>query len=191
VQLFDKEGAIVSVLDPALVQVGGPNGVAWSAGRDLYIADTIQSKLHKLTLAPDNSLQAVGSVPVEGQNALEQCLDAAVDPTGRVYMVDIKDRILRISPDGTATVYSLPVGKASGGSRLAVSPDGSRLYMSDPDRNRVAVLDTLSGSLSYFGEPGTGPGQFGEPSGVAVGADGRVYVLDRANNNIQVFAPPK
>ena len=37
--------------------------------------------------------------------------------------------------------------------------------------------------------PGTGPGQFYLPHGIAVGADGRVYVCDRENDRIQIFSP--
>ena len=41
-----------------------------------------------------------------------------------------------------------------------------------------------------FGEKGAGNGQFEEPSGVAVNeATGDVYVVDRANNRVEFFAP--
>ena len=58
--------------------------------------------------------------------------------------------------------------------------------MTDPERRRVDVLDTKEGSIEFFGGDGAGPGRFGGPSGVAVGPDGQVYVVDR-NNNVQVF----
>jgi DNA-binding beta-propeller fold protein YncE len=63
--------------------------------------------------------------------------------------------------------------------------------MSDPDRKRVAVLAVATGKISYFGSVGHDPGQFSEPTGIAVGPDGRVYVLDRDNNNVQIFDPNK
>ena len=40
-----------------------------------------------------------------------------------------------------------------------------------------------------WGEPGTGPGQFHLPHGIAVAADGRVFVCDRENDRIQIFSP--
>ena len=40
----------------------------------------------------------------------------------------------------------------------------------------------------YFGEPVTGPGQFHEPMGIAVGADGELYVADTRNQRIQVLS---
>src|SRR5205823_6084919 len=40
-----------------------------------------------------------------------------------------------------------------------------------------------------WGVPGGGPGQFYLPHGIAVAADGRVFVCDRENDRIQIFSP--
>jgi DNA-binding beta-propeller fold protein YncE len=37
--------------------------------------------------------------------------------------------------------------------------------------------------------PGSGPGQFYLPHGIACAADGRVFVCDRENDRIQIFSP--
>ena len=47
-----------------------------------------------------------------------------------------------------------------------------------------------SGQLKRsWGEPGKGPGQFRLPHGIAVAADGRVFVCDREIDRIQIFSP--
>jgi len=47
-----------------------------------------------------------------------------------------------------------------------------------------------SGTLiRSWGTPGTGPGEFRLPHGIAVLADGRVLVADRENDRIQLFDP--
>ena len=38
-----------------------------------------------------------------------------------------------------------------------------------------------------WGKPGDGPGEFNLPHGIAIDAQGRVYVVDRSNSLIQVF----
>jgi sugar lactone lactonase YvrE len=40
-----------------------------------------------------------------------------------------------------------------------------------------------------WGVSGKGPGQFHLPHGIAVAADGRVFVCDRENDRIQIFSP--
>jgi DNA-binding beta-propeller fold protein YncE len=40
-----------------------------------------------------------------------------------------------------------------------------------------------------WGSPGSGPGQFHVPHGIAVDREGSVYVADRENSRIQLFSP--
>ena len=45
----------------------------------------------------------------------------------------------------------------------------------------------MASLLAFVGGSGNGPGQFQEPVGIAVAADGTVYVADTWNRRIQVF----
>ena len=78
--------------------------------------------------------------------------------------------------------WPVDVGIGLGGSRLTVWQ--GQVVMSDPDRARIDVLDPASGRIRYIGGEGAGPGQFRAPTGVAAGADGRLYVLDSGNARI-------
>jgi uncharacterized protein (TIGR03663 family) len=87
---------------------------------------------------------------------------------------------------------------------VAVGPDGNR-YLLDTGNNRVVVLDAAGNFVDAFGstcflndasrqgcvDPGAGgelgDGQFREPWGIAVDAEGRVFVADTWNGRIQVF----
>jgi DNA-binding beta-propeller fold protein YncE len=72
---------------------------------------------------------------------------------------------------------------------LAFAPDGT-IYISDGYGNaRVHHFDAAGRLLTSWGEPGTGPGQFNIPHGIAVDRRGRVYIADRENSRIQVFGP--
>ncbi|MDQ7029857.1 MAG: NHL repeat-containing protein [Ardenticatenia bacterium] len=71
---------------------------------------------------------------------------------------------------------------------MAFAPDG-RLVVADSNNNRIHVLDVNGEVITTFGEPGSAPGQFNEPWGVAVDGDGNIYVADTWNHRIQKFAP--
>jgi NHL repeat-containing protein len=70
---------------------------------------------------------------------------------------------------------------------LAVAPNGD-LYVSDGYGNaRVHRFSSTGKLLASWGEPGTGPGQFMLPHGIAVDVRGNVLVCDRESDRIQVF----
>ncbi len=81
---------------------------------------------------------------------------------------------------------------------VAFAPDGS-YYVADSRNNRIQHFGAKGDLLGVFGtaspiDPATGqpladptPGSFVEPWGVAVGADGSVYVTDTWNHRVQKF----
>jgi hypothetical protein len=70
---------------------------------------------------------------------------------------------------------------------LAVAPNGD-LFVSDGYGNaRVHRFSSTGIFIASWGEPGTGPGQFMLPHGIAVDATGNVLVCDRESDRIQVF----
>ena len=88
----------------------------------------------------------------------------------------------------TGTV-ARPGGPFNRPTNLAVGPKGD-LYVSDGYGNCRVHRFSPSGELKHsWGLPGGGPGQFYLPHGIAVAADGRVFVCDRENDRIQIFSP--
>ncbi len=76
---------------------------------------------------------------------------------------------------------------------VAVAPDGT-LYVADTFNHRIQHLTPDGEVLHVWGSPTTlefteapPPGTFNEPWGIAVDAQGRVYVADTWNHRIQVF----
>jgi DNA-binding beta-propeller fold protein YncE len=82
-----------------------------------------------------------------------------------------------------------PGGPFNRPTNIAVGPKGD-LYVSDGYGNcRVHRFSPTGELRRSWGEPGTGPGQFYLPHGIAVAADGRVFVCDRESDRIQIFSP--
>ncbi len=84
-------------------------------------------------------------------------------------------------------------GQLSAVRGIAVAGDGS-IYVADSQNHRIQKFSSEGEYLMGWGsyatvDSGNAPGgTFNEPWGIAVGADGRVYVADTWNHRIQVFS---
>ncbi len=131
---------------------------------------------------------------------------------GTVYVADTGvDRIRRITPDGRIATA------AGGGSPASGIGDGARavdasldrptdvafdqagtLLIADADHGRVrsvtptGLIDTLAGTGGSGSSGDDGPAtsaQIGQPTAVAAGRDGSVYVADRIHHTVRRIAP--
>jgi DNA-binding beta-propeller fold protein YncE len=66
---------------------------------------------------------------------------------------------------------------------VALAADGG-LFVTDCE-NRVAKLSPGGEVVATWGSRGTEPGQFEQPTGLAVDGAGNVYVADTGNNRVQ------
>ena len=73
---------------------------------------------------------------------------------------------------------------------LALDETRDTLYITDPDSKRVLVYDTDGECFGSFGEAGesSAAGQFQDIGGIAVDADGYVYVSDSGAGRVLKFA---
>jgi DNA-binding beta-propeller fold protein YncE len=133
----------------------------------------------------------------------------SIAPDGSVWCTDDFDHTVRkFTPDGRLLLTLGTSGKPSDTgatsidfrtvrysgppfnfpTNVAFGPDGD-VYISDGYGNTRIHKFTLDGRLLIsWGEPGTGPGQFRLPHGIAVAKDGTVYVADRENSRVQLFS---
>ena len=78
-------------------------------------------------------------------------------------------------------------------SSVTVDDKGDKVYVVDiggvtSDQHRVRVFNARTGEhLFDIGKRGTGPGEFNLPRDVALGKDGRIYVVDGGNFRVQIF----
>ncbi|HET8568765.1 MAG TPA: peptidyl-alpha-hydroxyglycine alpha-amidating lyase family protein [Candidatus Limnocylindria bacterium] len=139
-------------------------------------------RAHGITVAPDGSVWCVD----DGDHTARK-----FDPNGRLVLtLGVSGRPSDTGYDGK-TVASIARG---GGpfnrpTNLAIAPNGD-LYVTDGYGNaRVHHFSADGRLLRSWGAPGTGPGEFMLPHGIAVHPDGRVFVADRENDRIQIFGP--
>ena len=137
---------------------------------------------HGLTIGPDDAVYCtddqghlVSKFAPDGRLLLTLGTRGAPSDTGATS-VDFRT-ILRAGPP-----FHYPTN-------LAMSRAGE-LYVSDGYGNaRVHKFAADGRLLLSWGEPGTGPGQFRVPHGIAVDREGIVFVADRENSRVQLFDP--
>ncbi len=181
-----------------------PQGVAEDAAGDLYIADTANSEIEKVTPAGTLSVLAgtgTPGPPTPGpatRSELSAPSGVAVDLAGNVFVADTGNaEVEEITPAGqlsviagTGSAGAIVPGQATAsplGAPTGVAVDGqSNLYVADATDAEVLEISS-GGTLSVLAGTGT-PGQptpgpataspLERPTGVAVDASGNVYLAD-------------
>lgn len=93
-----------------------------------------------------------------------------------------KDGVAQIDVATHQVVRTMPGG--SDPEQFALSPDGSRLYVSNEDAATASILEPATGKLVATVPVGT------EPEGVSVSPDGKlVFVTGETSNNITALDP--
>jgi sugar lactone lactonase YvrE len=113
------------------------------------------------------------------------------NPEGRVSMVFGRKQEASDERTGPLKEVKPPLPPEDGLFRQVTDvawDSAGNTYISDGYINsRIAKVDKDGNWIKSWGEPGNKPGQFDTPHGIAVDAQGNVYVADRGNHRIQVF----
>ena len=184
----------------------GPRGVAVDSQGRVYVTDTGNERVlvYAVQEGADGYLQANflyqwGTLGPEPGHFVEP-VGIAVDAADRVYVADtLNGRIQVFAPDGSGQVSFTPVvtWKVTGWDStsrenkpyIAVSP-GGQVYFAVPERHYVVGTDGVGNILAVWGGYGGDLASFNLPVGVAVDAQGLVYVSDSGNGRVLVFAVP-
>ncbi|MDB5745270.1 MAG: gluconolaconase [Massilia sp.] len=183
-----------------------PSALAFDRAGNLYVADTGNHAIRKI--APNGSVTTLagsgqpGDADGKGQAArFHAPVGIAVDPRGNVYVADTyNDRIRRIAPDGSVTTLagSGQPGNAEGPasiaafdtpSAIAVDKDGT-LFVADTGNNAIRRIG-VDGTVSTIAAPVEGePNQvLRRPTGLALSADGYLYIASGAGGRILQMSP--
>ena len=156
----------------------------------IYVSDTVRRSV-MLFDVPNAKFSEIG---LEEPGALRKPLGMAVDSDCNLYVVDgTLKRVVVYDQDGNFLSAFGGLEMFERPSHVDVDADSRYAYVVDTggvsnELHRVRVFDIASGQHVFdIGERGEGPGQFNLPRDIAVGPDGRVYVVDGANFRVQVF----
>ena len=198
-------------------QLRWSSGIAVAADGSLYISDVGNYRIRRV--GPDGIIATVAGNGTRGfsgdggpatQAQLEWSIrDIAVAADGSLYISDYDNRrIRRVGPDGIITTVA---GNGTYGSRgdggpatqaslvperIAVAADGS-LYIGDNIRHVIrrvdpdGIITTVAGNGTYGSSGDGGPATQAQlvPGGVAVAADGSLYICDIYYHRIRRVGP--
>jgi DNA-binding beta-propeller fold protein YncE len=116
---------------------------------------------------------------------------AAVDSSGRIYIVDSANFRIQIFDAGGVFIKSMgQVGSSAGNfarpKGIALDSEG-HLYVLDSAFGNYQILDFDGNSLLAVGSTGTGPAEFQLPSSIFIDESDKIYVVDQFNARIQIF----
>jgi sugar lactone lactonase YvrE len=196
-------------------QLDSPAGVAVDADGNIYIADTHNQRIRRVSGGIITTFAGTGTSGYSGDGGsptsamLSNPSALAVDSSGNLYIADTDNhRIRKITGTTITTVAGNGeqdfTGDGSAATSAAIdSPNGvavdakGAIYIGDTHNQRVRVVNiagiisTLAGtgSKTYGGDNGpAASASLARPRGLSVDALGNIYVADSDNNRIRLIA---
>jgi uncharacterized protein (TIGR03437 family) len=176
---------------PALrAKLNAPAGIAVDAASNLYVADSGNGRVRKIsrglisTLGGGGAAGATSSVPVSMPAGL------AIDPDGSLFIADIGgNQILRVTPQLATT----PIGQPA--RDLTIDLQGNLYACSGSTvvrRPRMGDVTIIAGgtAVSYLGD-GSIPERvrFRQASAIARDGVGNLYIADTSNHRVRKITP--
>jgi uncharacterized protein (TIGR03437 family) len=192
-------------------QLGGPRGVAVDASGNLYIADTFNERILRVSNGIVTTVAGTSQAGFSGDGGPATAATfstpsgVALDASANLYVADLdNNRIRRVVQGGAVTTIagtttSIGDGGPSTQARLSspnsVAVDSSgNLYIADPNANRIrkvtpaGTITTVAGTGQTGRAGDNGPATLAilnNPQSVALDSGGNLYIADTGNNAVR------
>lgn len=195
--VFTPQGQFVRKIAPSKPDsdTWSPLAMTWDGDGNLYATDVGQTNGHRvIVFRPDGTeLRRFGKTARANQISdfpgdfyFPNGIVVAKD--GRLFVGDSNNRRIQVfAADGTFD-YLI---RTSGIPRGLVIDKQDRLYAIDALAHSADVYTLKGERIVSFGGQGVGPGEFRYANDVALDTVGHIYISDRENHQIQVWAWPE
>ena len=171
----------------------GPRGLAFDPAGNLYVADTGNKRIQKLTPGGQFLQTWGGGGIIPG--SFEEPTGVDVNAQGNIYVADTWNRrIQKFDANFTPLAQWEVKGWESEGifNKPSVAVDKlGNVYISDPEGYRIIVYTPEGEIKGTWGQYGQDPASFALPLGLDFDAEGYVLVADADNNRIMKFEVPQ
>jgi uncharacterized protein (TIGR03437 family) len=179
-----------------------PLGVAVDAAGNLYIADSLNNRVRKVSNGVITTVAGTGVIGFSGDNGPATSAELylpwglAVDSAGNLYIADEENHSVRKVSNGVITTIAgngvLGYGGDNGPAvnaqlaypkSLALDSNGD-LYISDAGTDSIRkISDGVITTVAGFG-PGFNGSAYPNPNGVAVDPAGNLYIVDSSDQYV-------
>jgi sugar lactone lactonase YvrE len=188
-------------------QLAEPAGLAVAANGDLLVASTLAGRVLRVeaagtvkTVMGGGDWMQAGEDPSPLKVRLLRPQALLVDANGDLLVSDYDNKLVRrATGDGAAAdvVAEVPVASTAFSLEMrqagALASDGTRLFLSSPSDHHVWVITPEkikpfagTGEAGFEGDGGAAQNaQLRHPSGMALDAEGNLYVADTGNHRIR------
>ena len=197
-----EDGPLVSA------KFNSPNGIAVDNAGNVYVADTWNHKIRKISTDGTVSTLAgstQGYLDDTGTSArFDSPYDVAVDNSGNVYVADRgNEKIRKVTPAGVVTSLAGSTNGDAVGTgtaaqfnwpeAIALDNDGN-VYVADRNHKikkitQAGEVTLLAGSTSGYNDGVGAAAQFYFPHGMDFDAAGNMYLAELFNHRIRKIAP--
>lgn len=194
--VFAKDGTFIREFVPQgeIAEQWAPISVSFDQAGRIYVSDVGISRQHRVLIFNSDGAELARF----GQTARIQQMQqspgdfyfpngVAIAKSGDLYVADGNNRRVQVFDENGQFKAIVPTSGTPRG--IGIDKD-QRLFVVDALAHTVDVYDLDGTRVLGFGSPGVGLGQFRFPSDVAFDRQGRIFVTDRENNQIQVWGWP-
>ncbi len=193
--------------DPTLAQLNSPYGLALDSQGSLYIADSSNHRIRKISGGAITTVAGSGTIGYTGDNAaatsayLNTPTGIAFDSKGNFYIADSVNNVIRKVAGGTITTVAGTQGGGYNGDQglanvaamynptgLIFDSDGN-YYIADNGNSLIRKVDTKGFITSYLGAGATS-NRLNHPNALAYGPGNVLYISDSNNNRIAKYVAP-